>query len=313
MSRRTESVHRTSDSTTCVYRHPVPPRCLKGSWLVSISLMLCHSGRGAAENIISTSSPAQGCECTSHDRSTRSHIDRLDLLHPNNNEVRWCSWLSRQSNTLKVSGSSPGRIIFLLSTTLPTNVVGHPSFARVSSTTQTWSLYTTRGRDISPPGTVLDATTSLPPRRSSTNRGRVDRNNKKKVTERYPRKPQEGRVTLTPLPSAVAHASPSPRHRRHLASTDGHVVVTARLTDRTGQAETRVVIVGTSYGRSVRNGSHLLLASKNVFSLTTMLLSHHQHGRCCVRESEVTEIRSAVPRRIPLVVGAESGAYPSGP
>jgi hypothetical protein len=28
--------------------------------------------------------------------------------------VSWCSWLSRQSNTLKVSGSSPGEIIFFL-------------------------------------------------------------------------------------------------------------------------------------------------------------------------------------------------------
>ncbi|KAI2624513.1 hypothetical protein GGS21DRAFT_532650, partial [Xylaria nigripes] len=26
------------------------------------------------------------------------------------NMVSWCSWLSRQSNTLKVSGSSPGEI-----------------------------------------------------------------------------------------------------------------------------------------------------------------------------------------------------------
>ena len=29
------------------------------------------------------------------------------------NQVSWCSWLSRQSNTLKVSGSSPGDAIFL--------------------------------------------------------------------------------------------------------------------------------------------------------------------------------------------------------
>ena len=29
------------------------------------------------------------------------------------NQVEWCSWLSRQSNTLKVSGSSPGSINFL--------------------------------------------------------------------------------------------------------------------------------------------------------------------------------------------------------
>ena len=29
------------------------------------------------------------------------------------NRVEWCSWLSRQSNTLKVSGSSPGSINFL--------------------------------------------------------------------------------------------------------------------------------------------------------------------------------------------------------
>ena len=28
--------------------------------------------------------------------------------------VSWCSWLSRQSNTLKVSGSSPGEIIHFL-------------------------------------------------------------------------------------------------------------------------------------------------------------------------------------------------------
>ena len=27
--------------------------------------------------------------------------------------VSWCSWLSRQSNTLKVSGSNPGDAIFL--------------------------------------------------------------------------------------------------------------------------------------------------------------------------------------------------------
>ena len=26
--------------------------------------------------------------------------------------VSWCSWLSRQSNTLKVSGSNPGDAIF---------------------------------------------------------------------------------------------------------------------------------------------------------------------------------------------------------
>ena len=28
-------------------------------------------------------------------------------------KVSWCSWLSRQSNTLKVSGSSPGDAIIL--------------------------------------------------------------------------------------------------------------------------------------------------------------------------------------------------------
>ncbi|AET03133.1 hypothetical protein MTR_8g063140 [Medicago truncatula] len=27
--------------------------------------------------------------------------------------VSWCSWLSRQSNTLKVSGSNPGEAIFM--------------------------------------------------------------------------------------------------------------------------------------------------------------------------------------------------------
>lgn len=29
--------------------------------------------------------------------------------------VSWCSWLSRQSNTLKVSGSNPGDAIFSFS------------------------------------------------------------------------------------------------------------------------------------------------------------------------------------------------------
>ena len=33
------------------------------------------------------------------------------MLKHLNNKVSWCSWLSRQSNTLKVSGSSPGDAI----------------------------------------------------------------------------------------------------------------------------------------------------------------------------------------------------------
>ncbi|KAI1757175.1 hypothetical protein F4782DRAFT_217369 [Xylaria castorea] len=38
-----------------------------------------------------------------------------DHDHTLNHMVSWCSWLSRQSNTLKVSGSSPGEINVFLS------------------------------------------------------------------------------------------------------------------------------------------------------------------------------------------------------
>lgn len=52
------------------------------------------------------------------------------------------------------------------------------------------------------------------------------------------------------------------------------------------------------------NYDHLLLASKNAFSSATMLhLPSPSPGRCCVRESEVTETRSAVPRRTVAGVG----------
>ena len=38
----------------------------------------------------------------------------LGIIYTSNRHVMvsWCSWLSRQSNTLKVSGSSPGDAIF---------------------------------------------------------------------------------------------------------------------------------------------------------------------------------------------------------
>ena len=39
---------------------------------------------------------------TNHDYYVNINFKHL------NSEVSWCSWLSRQSNTLKVSGSSPG-------------------------------------------------------------------------------------------------------------------------------------------------------------------------------------------------------------
>ena len=39
---------------------------------------------------------------------------RIKLIKITNKVVSWCSWLSRQSNTLKVSGSSPGDAMFLI-------------------------------------------------------------------------------------------------------------------------------------------------------------------------------------------------------
>ena len=35
------------------------------------------------------------------------------FVHANVHKVSWCSWLSRQSNTLKVSGSNSGEAIYL--------------------------------------------------------------------------------------------------------------------------------------------------------------------------------------------------------
>ena len=43
------------------------------------------------------------------------HKGRLPLDLQQQQMVGWCSWLSRQSNTLKVSGSSPGLIISFFS------------------------------------------------------------------------------------------------------------------------------------------------------------------------------------------------------
>ena len=42
-------------------------------------------------------------------------LNRLIIisLQTPNTKVSWCSWLSRQSNTLKVSGSSPGEASYL--------------------------------------------------------------------------------------------------------------------------------------------------------------------------------------------------------
>ena len=40
--------------------------------------------------------------------------------------VGWCSWLSRQSNTLKVSGSSPGLIMIVSFLLMPFSLLPSP-------------------------------------------------------------------------------------------------------------------------------------------------------------------------------------------
>ena len=59
--------------------------------------------------------------------------------------VSWCSWLSRQSNTLKVSGSSPGDAIFVTISSCSHGLVIFGSFSLIVFFIFTISLIKKKG------------------------------------------------------------------------------------------------------------------------------------------------------------------------